>query len=192
MQQIFFPEGFFSEALAISNICDVENYAGKDIIVSGEALSYNWNTKIMEVRLYDDQIGIINVSTDKDFTYHSLVGTMINFKIVSRIDDKHWLCERDSLVKKAKEYIFSNCKTGQPFEGIVDSFVGYGCFIDIGWGVTGLLHNSDISQYLGRKIKHPSEIIKLSQNVKVSLKDIDTKGNISLNLVSVFPVAKNA
>lgn len=68
---------------------------------------------------------------------------------------------------------------GAKVDGKVTKLMNYGAFIDIG-GVEGLAHISDLSW--GR-IKHPNEIVKEGDEVKVIIREINQNtGKISLSL----------
>jgi len=58
--------------------------------------------------------------------------------------------------------------------GTVRNVVDFGAFIDIGVHQDGLVHISEITD---RYIKHPSEVLKVGQIVKVWVKDVDVKKN---------------
>ncbi len=73
--------------------------------------------------------------------------------------------------------IWENIEVGKKYEGIVKSFTDFGAFVDIG-GVDGLIHMSELSW---KKIKHPSEVLKLGDSVAVTILDFDKeKKRISL------------
>jgi small subunit ribosomal protein S1 len=68
---------------------------------------------------------------------------------------------------------------GQVREGTVRSLRDFGAFVDLG-GVDGLVH---ISQLSWQRVKHPSEVLKEGQAVKVVIRKIDEEsGKISLSL----------
>jgi small subunit ribosomal protein S1 len=80
---------------------------------------------------------------------------------------------------EARSEIVSNIQEGQTLEGIVKNITDYGAFVDLG-GVDGLLHVTDISW---RRINHPSEALKLGDNVKVKvIKFNDETKRISLGI----------
>ena len=66
---------------------------------------------------------------------------------------------------EARSEIVSNIEEGQTLDGIVKNITDYGAFVDLG-GVDGLLHVTDISW---KRINHPSEALKLGDNVKVKV-----------------------
>ena len=69
-------------------------------------------------------------------------------------------------------------KVGMVTEGTVETLKDYGAFINLGKGVTGLLHVSQISQ---KRIKTPSEVLKEGETVRVKvIKTAD--GRISLSM----------
>lgn len=63
-------------------------------------------------------------------------------------------------------------KPGMVLTGTVRNVIDFGVFVDIGIHQDGLVH---ISQVCGRKIKHPSEIVKVGDIVKVCVLDVDEK-----------------
>ncbi len=63
-------------------------------------------------------------------------------------------------------------KIGMELTGTVRNVVDFGAFIDISVHQDGLVHISEITD---RYIKHPSEVLKVGQIVKVWVKDVDVK-----------------
>lgn len=75
--------------------------------------------------------------------------------------------------------IWSNIEVGKKYDGVVKSLMDFGAFVDIG-GVDGLVHVSEISW---KKIKHPSDVLKIGDKVQVTVLDFDKdKKRISLGL----------
>jgi small subunit ribosomal protein S1 len=68
-----------------------------------------------------------------------------------------------------REEILSTIKVGDVLEGIVKNLTDYGAFIDFG-SFDGLLHLTDISWC---RVRHPSEVLKLGQKVKVQVIKFD-------------------
>jgi uncharacterized protein len=58
--------------------------------------------------------------------------------------------------------------------GTVCNVVDFGAFVDIGVHQDGLVHISEITD---RYIRHPMEVLKVGQIVKVYVKDVDVKKN---------------
>ena len=78
-----------------------------------------------------------------------------------------------------RERLMKELEVGQVRKGAVKNITDFGAFIDLG-GVDGLLHITDMSY--GR-VSHPSEMVKLGQDVEVKILDIDwERERISLGL----------
>ncbi len=79
--------------------------------------------------------------------------------------------EREELLNKLEE--------GIEIEGIVKNLTDYGAFVDLG-GIDGLLHITDMAW---RRIKHPSEVVEVGQDLKVKVLKFDRERNrVSLGL----------
>lgn len=91
--------------------------------------------------------------------------------IISR--RKHLSDQRAGLRKE----ILDQLDVGQVIQGAVKNITNYGVFIDIG-GVDGLLHITDMTW--GR-ISHPSELVKISDNITVKVLSFD-KDNEKISL----------
>lgn len=77
--------------------------------------------------------------------------------------------------------IFEDLKTGMILPGIVSNITAFGCFVDIGIKENGLVH---ISQLKDGFVSDPSEVVKLHQQVKVKIIEIDTeRKRIALSMV---------
>lgn len=76
---------------------------------------------------------------------------------------------------------FEDLKTGMVLPGIVSNITAFGCFVDIGIKENGLVH---ISQLKDGFVSDPSEVVKLHQQVKVKIIEIDTeRKRIALSMV---------
>ena len=71
--------------------------------------------------------------------------------------------------KAATEAFWSQIEEGQEYTGTVKSLTSYGAFVDLG-GVDGMVHISELSW---KRIKHPSEVVKEGDVVKVYVKALD-------------------
>jgi uncharacterized protein len=63
-------------------------------------------------------------------------------------------------------------KPGMVLTGTVRNVIDFGVFVDIGVHQDGLVH---ISQVSNRRVKHPSEVLKVGDVVKVMVLDVDEK-----------------
>ena len=74
-------------------------------------------------------------------------------------------------------------KPGMELMGTVRNVIDFGCFVDIGVHEDGLVH---ISQLCDRYIKHPLEVVKVGEVVKVKVIDVDVKrGRIYLTMKNI-------
>jgi uncharacterized protein len=74
-------------------------------------------------------------------------------------------------------------KEGMIFTGVVRNVIDFGAFVDIGVHQDGLVHISQISDAY---IKHPSEVLKVGQQVEVKIIGIDpAKKRISLTMKGI-------
>ena len=79
--------------------------------------------------------------------------------------------------KAARQEFWDNAAVGNRYNGVVKSLTTFGAFIDLG-GVDGLLHITEMSW---NKIKHPSDVMNVGDEVDVYIKAIDDeKKKISL------------
>jgi len=79
--------------------------------------------------------------------------------------------------EKRKE-LLKELEAGQLREGVVTKLMDFGAFVDLG-GVEGLIHISKLSW---SRVKHPSEVLTVGENVKVKVEKIDIDSNrISLS-----------
>ena len=97
--------------------------------------------------------------------------------------------EKNRLVLSVKEVLFEKrreekerkinaVEPGSILEGKVESLMPYGAFIDLGDGISGLVHISQISQ---KRIEAPGEVLKAGQEVKVKVLKV-ADGKISLSI----------
>lgn len=79
--------------------------------------------------------------------------------------------------EQAREQMLNTLRPGQIHEGVVRKLMDFGAFVDIG-GVDGLVH---VSQVAWGRVKHPSDVLKEGQAIKVRIEKIDPEtGKISL------------
>lgn len=79
--------------------------------------------------------------------------------------------------KAAAEKVWEVIEVGQEFKGTVKSLTSYGAFVDIG-GVDGMIH---ISELAWGRIKHPSEVVAIGDEVNVYVIGLD-KENKKISL----------
>ncbi len=81
--------------------------------------------------------------------------------------------------KAERAEILSKLKPGMRLKGTVSSIVDFGAFVDLG-GIDGLVHISELSW---NHVNHPSEVVKVGQEIEVQVLDVDlNRERISLGL----------
>jgi small subunit ribosomal protein S1 len=104
------------------------------------------------------------------------VGQKMHFKVIEmdREQNRLILSERAAqgeVRKLQKEKLFQDLKEGDERDGEVMSIADFGAFVDLG-GADGLVHVSEISW---KPIRHPSEVLKIGQKVKVQVLNINSE-----------------
>lgn len=110
-------------------------------------------------------------------------GKVVSVKIVNldRDKEKLILSAKEILADKDKEeysHKVAMIVPGTVTDGIVESLQAYGAFVDIGDGMTGLVHISQISE---KRLRTPSEVLKVGQKVRVKILNTN-EGKISLSI----------
>ena len=111
----------------------------------------------------------------------ALVGKTVSVIVAEADRRKLILSAREAEERKAEEERaekLSEIHTGMVLKGVVESIKPYGCFVDIGNGLSGLVH---ISQIANKRIKTPGEVVKQGQEVDVKITEIKD-GKISLSM----------
>jgi small subunit ribosomal protein S1 len=81
--------------------------------------------------------------------------------------------------EEARRTMFESLAPGQIREGIVRKLVDFGAFVELGSGVDGLLH---VSQLGWGRVKHPSEVVQEGQKIRIRVEKVDKdNGRISLS-----------
>ena len=79
--------------------------------------------------------------------------------------------------KEKAEALWNSLEVGATYKGVVKSMTTYGAFVDLG-GADGMIHVSELSW---KRVKHPSDVLTIGQEVEVTVKAIDLeKHKISL------------
>lgn len=119
------------------------------------------------------------------------VGQTYDFMITELEDGRHRrvvLSRRailDAQHEENKKEVYASLHEGDIKEGVVSRLADFGAFVDLGKGVEGLLHISEIAW---ERLKHPSERLSVGMKVKVEVAKVDTeKERISLSMRSLSP-----
>lgn len=100
---------------------------------------------------------------------------------VDKESDRLILSAKEILKEKAEEERknkISNLQVGLVTEGTVETLQPYGAFVNLGNGLSGLVH---ISQICEKRIKKPSEVLAVGDKVKVKVTAVK-EGKISLSI----------
>lgn len=114
------------------------------------------------------------------------VGENLEVQVIeANQDDNKLILSAKGLAKEKaladKNSRISKLQPGLIVTGTVETIMPYGAFVNIGEGLSGLVH---ISQICGRRIKSPKEVIKEGDTVTVKVTDIK-EGKISLSMKAV-------
>lgn len=111
------------------------------------------------------------------------LGKTVEVRVINVEEAKKKLVLSAKVILKEKEQEEYNHKIsmmvpGSILEGTVENLMPYGAFVDLGDGISGLVHISQISQ---KRIGKPSEVLKEGQKVKVKvLNTNDNKVSLSM------------
>jgi small subunit ribosomal protein S1 len=113
-----------------------------------------------------------------------LEGKELEFKVI-KLDQKrnNVVVSRRAVMEAAnsveRDALLESLQEGMSVKGIVKNLTDYGAFVDLG-GVDGLLHITDMAW---KRIKHPSEIVEVGQEIDVKILKFDRERNrVSLGL----------
>ena len=118
----------------------------------------------------------------KDGDMSTLVGTTQKVRLIEFDEGKKKALGSIKVIlneekKAAEDAVWATLEVGAHYRGVVKNLVPYGAFVDIG-GVDGMVHNSELSW---KRIKHPSVVVSVGQEIEVFIKELDVeKRRISL------------
>jgi len=125
---------------------------------------------------------LVDVRPVRDTTH--LEGKELEFKVI-KLDQKrnNVVVSRRAVLEAEnsaeREALLETLQEGQVVKGIVKNLTDYGAFVDLG-GVDGLLHITDMAW---KRIKHPSEIVNVGDEIDVKVLKFDRERNrVSLGL----------
>ncbi len=116
---------------------------------------------------------------------HPYVGQELECKIIEldRNRNNVVLSRRAFLeesMSEGRKAFLQSLKKGERRHGTVSSIVNFGVFVDLGGGVDGLVHVSELSW---KHVEHPSEVVQVGQEVDVEVLDVDLdRERVSLSL----------
>ena len=113
----------------------------------------------------------------------SYIGRQLDVRVITADPQNEKLVLSAKVIAKEKEaeernHRISMIVPGSVLEGTVESLMPYGAFVNLGNGLSGLIH---ISQICEKRIKKPSEVLKEGQAVKVKVLNTND-GKLSLSM----------
>lgn len=141
-------------------------------VVEGDVTEFNKGGVVVNVKGVRVFVPRSQATMRRDEDYTKLVGQHVQLvitecagrKIVGSIN------KVTAEANKAKrEEFWANVEVGKQYKGVVKSLTSYGAFVDVG-GVDGLCHISELSW---NNIKHPSEVVKVGDEIEVYVKSYD-------------------
>ncbi|GAA4364523.1 30S ribosomal protein S1 [Kangiella marina] len=125
---------------------------------------------------------LVDVRPVRDTSH--LEGVDLEFKVI-KLDQKrnNVVVSRRAVIESEnsaeREELLANLEEGSELKGIVKNLTDYGAFVDLG-GVDGLLHITDMAW---KRIKHPSEVVQVGDEIDVKVLKFDRERNrVSLGI----------
>ena len=125
---------------------------------------------------------LVDVRPVKDTSHFE--GKEIEFKVI-KLDKKrnNVVVSRRAVLEatlgEERKALLENLQEGSVIKGIVKNITDYGAFVDLG-GIDGLLHITDLAW---RRVKHPSEVLEVGQEVEAKVLKFDQdKQRVSLGM----------
>jgi len=146
---------------------EVTNYNKGGLLVNLDGVrGFVPASQVTEIRGGDD--------ASKQADMAKLIGSKLNLKVIeiNRHRNRLILSERQAMQEKRdemKEKLIEELKEGEVRHGRVSSICDFGAFVDIG-GADGLVHLSELSW---SRVRHPSEVLKVGQEVDVAVLGIN-------------------
>ena len=161
----------------------LENYLNNQEIVSGKVcgkVKGGFTVELMDVKAFLPG-SLVDIRPTKETDY--LEGKTLDFKIIKmdKVRNNIVLSRKAVLLDQtsSSDEIKEKYAEGNVTKGFVKNLTDYGAFIDLG-GIDGLLHITDISW---KRISHPQEILKVGDEIEVSvLKYDEEKNRVSLGM----------
>ena len=151
---------------------DVSEAAENGTVMEGDVMEANKGGVVVNVKGVRVFVPRSQATMRRDEDYTKLVGQHVKLvitecagrKIVGSINKV--TAEEN---KAKRDEFWKNVEVDKQYTGVVKSLTSYGAFVDIG-GVDGLCHISELSW---NNIKHPSEVVKVGDEIEVYVKSYD-------------------
>ena len=142
-------------------------------VIKGGVVVYSNNVRVF--------IPASQATASRNDSLEDLKGKEVDFRIIEIGRGRRAVGSIRSVLrdarKEAEEKVWASIAVGDRITGTVKSITSYGAFVDIG-GVDGMVHISELSW---TRIKNPSEVVAVGDQIEVYVKALDTeKKKISL------------
>ncbi len=142
-------------------------------VIKGGVVVYSNNVRVF--------IPASQATASRNDSLEDLKGQEVDFRIIEIGRGRRAIGSIRSVLrearKEAEEKVWASIAVGDRITGTVKSLTSYGAFVDIG-GVDGMVHISELSW---NRIKNPSEVVAVGDEIEVYVKALDTeKKKISL------------
>lgn len=167
-------------AVSVADWADLQEGAVIDVMITGSNVG-GLECQVNSIRGFipASQISVYRVENFEDYVGKKLqcVVTEASAERRNLVLSHRAIMEREAA--EQREQKLGSLEVGSVHEGTVRSVKDFGAFVDIG-GIDGLIH---ISQMSWERIKHPSELVKEGDKVKVRLEKINPEtGKLGLSL----------
>ncbi len=140
-----------------------------DMVKSGVIVFWN------SVRIF---IPASQTGISKDGDLSQLNGNVVRFKLIEVDSSKRRAVGSIRVVNREEkkalaDKFWSEIEVGKTYTGKVKSMTNYGAFVDLG-GIDGMVHVTELSWL---RIKHPSEVVSIGDELTVFVKEFDAEKN---------------
>lgn len=161
----------------------IESVYRNDETVEGQVIEYVKGGLILDIGLRGFlPASLIDIKKTRDLS--SYIGERYACKIIEVDRNRNnVVLSRKAIIederKEQRKEVLDSIEVGQIRTGAITSIADFGAFVDVD-GIDGLVHISELSW---NHVKHPSEVVKVGQEVNVEILDIDyEKQRLSLGL----------
>ena len=161
----------------------IESVYQNDETVEGQVIEFVKGGLILDIGLRGFlPASLIDIKKTRDLS--SYIGERYACKIIEVDRNRNnVVLSRKAIIederKEQRKEVLDNIEVGQVRTGSITSIADFGAFVDVD-GIDGLIHISELSW---NHVKHPSEVVKVGQEVNVEILDIDCeKQRLSLGL----------
>lgn len=127
----------------------------------------------------------IDVGRHDEAALQAFVGQSFDFRVIEYAEDgRRVVVSRAALLREeqesAREVVREHLVVGAVLPGRVRSITDFGAFVDLGGGIDGLVHVTEISR---RRVAHARDVLSVGQEVEVKIVKIENEGKrISLSM----------